>query len=501
MPTARAVAGEATALYPGLAVRIATGDPLDTLVDRMRPLAARAVDALQVAAALESAGVTDHTARARYGFADVFALAEVVHQRVPPAPEAVAHPRSRGWGTVSGWRDIGHGAMYLIAVPLFPPAMAALGRSASITALVLTAATGWVLSGVSSWLAHRLIGDGQAGLAGRLLGWTTLVAIPLGAAVGASVVAVTDAGPGLVALTAGAMAYQLAVTVLVIHGHEALVFAAMTPGVAAGVAYLVAGPPLLSLAISAGLGSVTVAVGLALYEAFGRARREAFGGFRREASGRVPQPASGDRPGPVGLTGALRQHRRRILTVLVFSALSAAFFLHPQARHLATRLDIALATLPLIAGMGVVEWRARRFADQARIVLTRVTHPRQFAVRIWLVVLGGLGICLAVVGALAAVVLGLLTVTGRGSAPAAVMATTGVLLAGAYYLGFLLANQGRYGWLCVSLVLSLASYEIARFALSGVLGDIQAFQIAAAQLLLLSAAGLLGFLTQARHHR
>jgi hypothetical protein len=486
MPTARAVAGEATALYPGLAVRIATGDPLDGLIDRMRPLAARAVDALQVAAALETAGVTDQAARARFGFADVFALAEAVYRRVPPAPEPAPADQRQD----RGWRDVGHGAMYLIAVATFPPALAVVGRSVSITALVVTAATGWVLSGVISWLAYRLLGDGQARSAGQLLGWATLVAIPLGAAVGGTMVAAAGAAPALVGLTTGAMAYQLAVTVLVIYGQEALVFAAMAPGAAAGVAYLVVGPPLLSMAVSAGLGSVVVVVGLALYQAFGP--------NSRHASGQVRQRAGS---GPARWTATVRRHWRRALAVVVFSALSAVFFLHPQARHLATRLDIALATLPLIAGMGVVEWQARRFSAQVRALLARVTQPRQFAVRIWLVVVGGLGICLAVVGALAVALLGVLTLIGRGSAPAAVMATAGVLLAGAYYLGFLLANLGRYGWLCVSLVLSLGTYEIARIALPGVLGDIQAFQIAAAQLLVLSAAGLLGLLTQAHRHR
>jgi hypothetical protein len=187
--------------------------------------------------------------------------------------------------------------------------------------------------------------------------------------------------------------------------------------------------------------------------------------------------------------------------VFAFTALSAVFFLRPQALHLATRLDIALAALPLIAGMGVVEWRARRFADQARTLLARVTHPRQFALRVWLVVLGGLGVCLAVVSGLAAPLLGVLSLTGHDLAPAAAMAAAGVLLSGAYYLGFLLANLGRYVWLCTSLLLSLGAYEVARLALPGVLGDTLAFQIAAALLLVLYTVGLVGFLTEAHRHR
>jgi len=47
--------------------RVST-DPLDELVDRIRPALVRAVDALQVAAALEADGCTDRIARVEYGF-------------------------------------------------------------------------------------------------------------------------------------------------------------------------------------------------------------------------------------------------------------------------------------------------------------------------------------------------------------------------------------------------------------------------------------------------
>ena len=82
MPTARAVAGEATAEFPAVPERIASRDPLDAFIDRVRPLAARCVDVLQLAASLEAAGVTDRTARVRYGFSDVFELAGEVYRRV-----------------------------------------------------------------------------------------------------------------------------------------------------------------------------------------------------------------------------------------------------------------------------------------------------------------------------------------------------------------------------------------------------------------------------------
>jgi hypothetical protein len=475
MPTARAVAGETTAELT-VAVHLASLDPLDTLVDRVRPLAAHSVDALEVAAALEATGVTDRVARVWFGFTDVFELAEEVRRRAPatdwPAKPA---PRRRS----APWRDVSHGLIYLMPAAIFPAAVAGLGgRVAFVMAIVLTAAVGWVYSGVVAWRAYHLIGDARPHPAQRLLLWAALAAMPIGAAVAGAVVVVTGANPVVVLLAAGAMAYQIAITILVIHRREALVLAAVAPVLAAGVAYLVAGGNLRQLALAAGVASVGCLFGLALWETLAR---------------RAPVPAPG---------APIRSGRRReLVMVFAYTALSAAFFLYPQVSHLANQFDVAMALLPVIAGMGVVEWRSHRFADDARALLSRVTHPRQFAGRIWLVLLNGLSICFGVVGLLAVALLGVLAATGRYTAASAFMAAAGVLLAGAYFLGFLLANLGRYRVLCVNLVLGLAAYEIARIALPGVLGNTYAFRIAAATLLVLNLIGLMGVLGDARRHR
>ncbi|MGW2264983.1 hypothetical protein [Streptomyces sp. SCA2-2] len=72
------------------------GDPVKALMHRHRELCARAVDPLEIAAALEAHGMTDRTA-ARFRHRDVFSLAEEVYARVPrhtsdrSAPPASAH--------------------------------------------------------------------------------------------------------------------------------------------------------------------------------------------------------------------------------------------------------------------------------------------------------------------------------------------------------------------------------------------------------------------------
>ncbi|MFF8565746.1 hypothetical protein ACF06N_12390 [Streptomyces albidoflavus] len=76
--------GSATAAPPG-------GDPVKALMHRHRELCARAVDPLEIAAALEAHGMTDRTA-GRFRHRDVFSLAEEMYARVPRHTDRSAPP-------------------------------------------------------------------------------------------------------------------------------------------------------------------------------------------------------------------------------------------------------------------------------------------------------------------------------------------------------------------------------------------------------------------------
>ncbi|MFH8800039.1 hypothetical protein ACH4F6_10660 [Streptomyces sp. NPDC017936] len=85
---------------PGIPRRGAA-DPVKALMHRHRELCERAVDPLEIAAALEAHGITDRTA-ARFRHRDVFSLAEEMYARVPrdggtaPGPAAPGPiPRAR----------------------------------------------------------------------------------------------------------------------------------------------------------------------------------------------------------------------------------------------------------------------------------------------------------------------------------------------------------------------------------------------------------------------
>ncbi|MEU2314702.1 hypothetical protein [Streptomyces albidoflavus] len=121
--------GPGTAAPPG-------GDPVKALMHRHRELCARAVDPLEIAAALEAHGMTDRTA-AHFRHRDVFSLAEEMYARVPrhssdrSAPPAFAH-----------------------AVPEPVAGAAAAGPSRLLTLVLLPALPGALCAGLLAGLAQ-----------------------------------------------------------------------------------------------------------------------------------------------------------------------------------------------------------------------------------------------------------------------------------------------------------------------------------------------------------
>ncbi|WP_436738807.1 hypothetical protein [Streptomyces sp. BBFR102] len=113
---------------PGMAA-YAGGDPVKALMRRHRELCARAVDPLEIAAALEARGMTDRTA-ARFRHRDVFSLAEEMYARVPrhssdrfasPAPpQAVPEPMAGPAGSPGPSR-----LLTLVLLPGLPGALCA----------------------------------------------------------------------------------------------------------------------------------------------------------------------------------------------------------------------------------------------------------------------------------------------------------------------------------------------------------------------------------------
>lgn len=456
-------------------------DPVTTLVERVGPPLSRAVDPLQLAAMLEAEGVTDHTARVQYGCADVFALAEEVWHRTGEGAQLLgAPPRARGDRT-RAVRDVSHGLMYLLPAAAFPAALALLGQRSMVLGLLITGGLGWVVAGGASWLAYRVLGCGCPGAAALVLRWAALAALPLGAGVGLAIASATSAAHALPAVALGQIALQMSGTLLMFYRSEIWLFATMAPAVVAGFAYLLGGPRLLGPALAVISASVAAAFVVALRRTAGRAGPDE----------RWPRET---------VHGELS----RLPWVLLYSALSAGYLLTAQGRLALGGADVAFALVPLLLVMGVVEWRARRFGEGARALPARVRYPSRFVLGIWLMVARDLGICLVAGAVLAAGLLAGLDDRYEVTEATTLVATAGVLLGGAYFLGFLLANLDCYEVLCAALLAGLTvqvGFVLAEPLGVGPLAADAALLSSAALLLLLFLVALAGRVDQARYHR
>ncbi len=236
-------------------------DPLDDLAERFEEVIAGAVHPDEIAAVLESDGMTDDHIRLTYGRPDSFAIAEELYDRVPrsfpePPREAagVWHAGLLGC-LLRGLVFALPGLAYVLGAPLL--------RGASLAPLLAGALTGWVWNQALSHRAYSWLGLGDRGAAARSL----MLGAPAGALLGA---AVATASPGqwqAAAFAAAQALYLSAATVLLVLGRERALLCALLPMTAGAVWAMRADLPvalrtallLCSLAAAVGLAAVALA--------------------------------------------------------------------------------------------------------------------------------------------------------------------------------------------------------------------------------------------------
>ncbi|CCH30269.1 hypothetical protein ABZ816_17705 [Actinosynnema sp. NPDC047251] len=451
---------------------------LEELVGNIRPLLPDPVDELQVAAMLESQGVTDEAAVAEYGMADVFELAHHVYPLLTPAAPAAEPPPepARPW-----WADVMHGLLYLMPSAVYPAVFAVLGGPDMLRGLVFATTAGWVWGAGTSWIGHRLTGAGATRLAARtlvLLGGGGFVLAFAGALL---ILRWYGGGVELVLFVLAQTGFQVASGILLFHRREVLLLAAMLPACLAGVMHLISGyaeemvPPVLV----AGLLSVSLAL-VAGYRT---------GRVRGNDPGKVP-------PARVLALGALPS--------TVYAALCAAFLLHTDVRYVMGPVDLAVGVTPLVVGMGAVEWRVHRLFDQAGALLRRCASPALFDRAMWRLLLRELATCLLVLGALALVLLSALRAGGVLTVHGALLIDAHVLLGGAFFLGFVLIRTGGTGraTACLALVLPVDVVLVEVTAAGPArYGDVPVFLGCCAALSILLLTALRRSVGQVRHYR
>jgi hypothetical protein len=214
-------------------------DPIDELAERLDEFVAAAVHPDEIAALLESDGMSDDQIRERYGVKNSFALAEELYERVGrrfPEPDGPVHdPWQVGLlgcllrGAVFALPGFG----YVLGEPLLAGRPEAFGLPAGTVPLLAGALVGWTWNQGLAHRAYSWLGLGDKPAARRSL----LLGAPLGALLGAAV-ALAVAGPthpAAVAFAAGQSCYLGAATVLLVMGRERALLASLLPMTAGAV--------------------------------------------------------------------------------------------------------------------------------------------------------------------------------------------------------------------------------------------------------------------------
>ncbi|MGP3968028.1 hypothetical protein [Streptomyces sp. 6N223] len=148
-----------------------SADPVRALLRRHRLLCQRAVDPLEIAAALEADGLTDRAA-ARFRHRDVFSLAEELYARAPRVEfESEAELGGRGRAE-PGWARVPQllppllpGALCAVAVAAWEPGAGALRGTVAAACAALAVATAGLVLALGRLSTRRAAALGGAGLA------------------------------------------------------------------------------------------------------------------------------------------------------------------------------------------------------------------------------------------------------------------------------------------------------------------------------------------------
>lgn len=421
------------ASYTRTGYPVGAPDRLTPLLQHLGPLIETAVDAQQVAAVLEAHGYNDRMVLERYGYPNVFELAEALYRI---APRRAAASRRKANRLPETLRELSHGLFYGMPGLFFPAIFAWVGAREATLGLILSAILGWAWSQGMIRLAYVLMGRGFAPEARLLL--RTMMFIGLGLA--ALIAPVVRGSLELVVLVVLQMAYHMASGVLLLYKRELWLLLATSPAVLAGLVFLLA-PDLLGAAPTTlvMMGSVLLSFAAALITLQVKATYSPWKILQR----------------PDWLD---------TLPLMLYGLLSAIFvFLNPFW-HWITNTPIAsgLAVVPLVLSMGGLEWQLRVFLERMSLLLASTDDLGVFARnvnRIFFSVLASYGLLLLALSLLALVFFDL-----RDS-QAQVFLVANFLLGLGFFVAFTLTSMNRTLRVLLGMALALMVYVVA-FGLS-----------------------------------
>jgi hypothetical protein len=344
-----------------------------------------AVDPLEIASALELEGLGDQAAKLRYGYPDVFALAQDMYFRVPRKPVEPELPPDP-WQEGGRLRPMLHSLLYALPGVCFPAAIGLLtGPGAPITLIVAL---------VVAWSA----GQGLAFLGYTRLGRTldmnqTRRVLRLGLVIGlglillamfavSRVVQPIHPTTSVLLFGLGEGVYMFGAGVLLVVGAEVWLLAALAPGVLGSAVFLVLGRPPDLQHLTWGLLAATpvIALVIAVIQTRPAGPREGSLFVRKEWTGAIPAVA--------------------------FGLVSAGLLIFPVAAgphgHGGVNVGALLAGLPLSLSMGAAESGLLWYRRRTQKLMRTISDIGSFGIRARLTMIAAVAMYVAAAAALMA---------------------------------------------------------------------------------------------------
>ncbi|MFJ9693195.1 hypothetical protein [Kitasatospora sp. NPDC101183] len=484
-----------------------SADPLDELAERLNDICADAVHPYEIAAILESDGLSDEQAALLYGRPDAFTVAEELFEKVQRRYPGPSSEFANPW-RADPWRCVVRGLVfalpglgYLLGANLFATTRMRFGLPSGMLALSVATLVSWAFNQALAHRSYRWLSRMRRREAAACLA----VGAPLGAALAASAAYVVGGPLGSLCFAAGQSAYLAAATVLLVLGREKFLLLALAPAsVGAGVVLAADVPQAVRTVVL--LASVALAVGLSARELL-RCRRQGekdAPALRLPLHQELPHLLFGLACGALTLIAGLGGTIHQAVQASKHTAHTAAAHVaahpaaHDAAHQVAHQAKAALtgpAMIALTLSLGLAEWLLFRYRALA-VAALRTSHTSgQFGRRTGGILLGCLFIYLTTVAALDAAA----TVLWPG-APALGVPQLGamLLLGGSLWLALLL-NAFGFSWSTALICLAAAVAECVGLLAGADPIALQLLGCGAAALLLTAIAGpALGRTTQHR---
>ncbi|WP_369237737.1 hypothetical protein AB5J56_32265 [Streptomyces sp. R21] len=353
-------------------------DPVEELAERLGDFIAAAVHPDEIAALLESDGMSDDRIRERYGVRNSFALAEELYDRVDRHYPEPARPAHDPWqlallgcllrGIVFALPGLG----YVLGAPLLAGPHDSLGLPAGTVPLLVGALCGWTWNQGLAHRAYSWLGLGDRPAAHRAL----LIGAPAGVLLGSlAAFAAAPTHPEAVAFAAGQSCYLAAATVLLVTGRERALLVALLP-MTAGAALALVHPMPNGVRLAFLLGSLT-AVALVILQPVRRLRTSA---SARQGGRGGEAPRKTGREGAEGAKNAPRL--TAALPYALYGLGSGVLVLHAALGDVLAgdqhSTVAAPAAVALTLSMGPAEWLLFRFRSAGLTALRSSSTPKDF---------------------------------------------------------------------------------------------------------------------------